>query len=317
VEELASTAVLHDPVEFVTAHGHGLPDGSPENVERAFAGLAAQDVLLVVGPAIGDNALIATPLADRYRLPAINWAGSEYARSEYMFQLQVGSHQDEPRVMAAWLAARGLSRLGIIHDDSPIGGGYLEALEHTARLHGLQVVAGAAIGPTAQAADRQAEQVFARAPDAFAYLGLGHCLPAVNAAVDSAGWGGVRLMSSAGIRGYHPRFARCVEGWVYIDLWSEGNTVLADLKARRHIAERDSFAAAKGYDLGRLVAHGLANAPEASREGVRLGLERTKWLDAAEGEDGTLLGFGRWDRGALHGRYLVPRRWVNGQSLPA
>lgn len=44
--------------------------------------------------------LVATPLADRYRLPTINWAGPKRARSEWMFHLQVGSHQNESVLLA-------------------------------------------------------------------------------------------------------------------------------------------------------------------------------------------------------------------------
>lgn len=40
-----------------------------------------------------------------------------------------------------------------------------------------------------------------------------------------------------------------------------------------------------------------------------------KWLPAAEGMEGTVLGFGNWDRAALHGRYLVIRRWIDGRSV--
>jgi len=40
-----------------------------------------------------------------------------------------------------------------------------------------------------------------------------------------------------------------------------------------------------------------------------------KWLPAAEGHEGTLLGFGVHDRGALHGRYLVLRQWLDGESV--
>jgi branched-chain amino acid transport system substrate-binding protein len=40
-----------------------------------------------------------------------------------------------------------------------------------------------------------------------------------------------------------------------------------------------------------------------------------KWLPAAEGYEGTVLGFGIQDRGALHGRYLVVRQWVGGRSV--
>ena len=75
--------------------------------------------------------------------------------------------------------------------------------------------------------------------------------------------------------------------------------------------------AAKGHDVGRLVAEGLARAPELTRAGVRHGLEQVKWLPAAEGHEGTLLGFGIQDRGALHGRYLVVRQWLGGQTIQA
>jgi branched-chain amino acid transport system substrate-binding protein len=67
--------------------------------------------------------------------------------------------------------------------------------------------------------------------------------------------------------------------------------------------------AAVGYDLGLLVAEGLARAPELTRDGVREGLELVKLLPSAEGRAGTTLSFGHWDRGALHGPYLVLRQW--------
>ena len=90
---------------------------------------------------------------------------------------------------------------------------------------------------------------------------------------------------------------------------------LASLRERLGIAPANSLGAAKGYDLGRLVAEGLARAPERTREGVKEGLELVKWLPAAEGHEGTLLGFGKHDRGALHGRYLVMRQWLDGNSV--
>jgi branched-chain amino acid transport system substrate-binding protein len=40
-----------------------------------------------------------------------------------------------------------------------------------------------------------------------------------------------------------------------------------------------------------------------------------KWIPAAEGYDGTMLSFGHFDRGALHGRYLVLRRWEDTKSI--
>ena len=94
-DELIENGRLDREVEFVHGWGLGLPSGTAAAVEHAFADLAAQDVLLIVGPAIGDNALVATPCAEKHGIPTINWAGTERARSNYMFHLQVGSHEDE------------------------------------------------------------------------------------------------------------------------------------------------------------------------------------------------------------------------------
>jgi len=96
IDELIGTGRLDRDVEFVHSFGLGLPSGTAAAVERAYDELVDHDVLVIVGPAIGDNALVATPVAERHRVPTINWAGSERARSEYMFHLQVGSHEEEP-----------------------------------------------------------------------------------------------------------------------------------------------------------------------------------------------------------------------------
>ncbi len=78
--ELIDAGRLDREVEFIHGWGLGLPSGTAAAVERAYAALVEQDVLLIVGPAIGDNALVATPLAERHRVPTINWAGAERAQ---------------------------------------------------------------------------------------------------------------------------------------------------------------------------------------------------------------------------------------------
>jgi hypothetical protein len=105
------------------------------------------------------------------------------------------------------------------------------------------------------------------------------------------------------------------DGWIYVDMHSDANRTLQALCERLQIPSERALAAAKGHDLGRLVAEGIARARDHSREGLRVGLEQVKWLPAAEGEEGTLLGFGIQDRGALHGRYLVVRQWQEGSSV--
>ena len=84
---------------------------------------------------------------------------------------------------------------------------------------------------------------------------------------------------------------------------------------RMAVPAQQAVWAAKGHDLGRLVAEGLARSRDFTRAGVKTGLEQVKWLPAAEGKEGTLLGFGIQDRGALHGHYLVLRQWQGGRTV--
>jgi ABC-type branched-subunit amino acid transport system substrate-binding protein len=315
VAALQATGRLNAEVEFVQGYGLGLPTGSADAVEQAFNELARQDVVLIVGPAIGDNALAATPWIERECVPTINWAGAERARGEYMFHLQVGSHEDESLVMARHLAVLGAKRIGVVYDLSPIGTRHLRYLEDEARVLGQQIVAAQGISPLEEDASGVVDLVLAQEPDAFVYLGLGLSAPAVARPLSARRWQGPRIMNTAGLRGYHGDFARDVDGWTYIDMFSDSNRTLCSLREAMNLPPQQSVWAAKGHDLGRLVAEGLARAPEFTREGVKLGLEQVKWLPAAEGHEGTLLGFGIRDRGALHGRYLVLRQWQAGISV--
>lgn len=315
VEALRAAGRIDAAVEFVHAYGLGLPSGTAEAIEQAYLDLARQDVLLIVGPAIGDNAMIVTPLAERMRIPTLNWSGAERARAKYMFQLQVGSHEDEALVIARHLAEHGAKRLAVIYDVSPLGTRHLKYLEDEAAVLGLQIVAREGISPMVASAQDQVAAVLQTEPDALVYLGLGIAAATVAEAVHAAGWSGTRVMNTAGHGIDMDEVARRCEGWAYVDMHSDTNHTLQALRDKWEIPAQELQAAARGHDLGRLVAEGLARSHGYTREGVRNGLEQVKWLPAAEGEEGTLLGFGVQDRGALHGRFLVVRRWHDGRSV--
>lgn len=314
-DEFCAAGRLDRNVEFVCSYGLGLPSGTAAAVEHAYAELAAKDVLLIIGPAIGDNALVATPLAETYRIPTLNWAGSERARSPYMFHLQVGSHEDESILLARFIQAQGARRVAVVYDRSPIGRRHLHFLQMEAEIIGLNICVTASLGPLAENAAAEIAALLEAKPDGILYLGLGIAAKAAALALTATGWSGPRAMNTAGIRGYAPDFAAAIDGWSYVDMHSDGNATLNALCARLSLPPAQRLAAAKGYDLGRLMAEALARAPERTRDGVKEGFEQIKWLPAAEGAEGTLLGFGHHDRGALHGRYLVMRQWKAGHSV--
>jgi ABC-type branched-subunit amino acid transport system substrate-binding protein len=232
-----------------------------------------------------------------------------------MCHLQVGSHEDESIVLARHLAASGHRRLSLVSDRSPIGVRHRQFLLEEADRTGLTVVADVQIDAVATQADEEVAALLASEPDAVVYFGVGLALQPVGIALAAQGWDGARFTGTAGLRGHSPDFVAAVEGWHYLDMYADDNPVLGALLGRDELQGRPASSVARGYDLGRLAAEALARATAATRDGVREGLERVKWLAAAEGHAGTLLGFGHRDRGALHGRYLVLRRWARGVSV--
>ena len=280
---------LSEDIEFVHAVGLGLPmpGGTAHAVEDAFAHLLDEGVVAILGPAVSDDTLVAQPLADRARIPCINYTGSDETRSEYMFQFQIGSLEDEPSFLADNLARRGLRRVALVRDRSYVGRRMADFFEEACAVEGISLVA------------RQ---------EADAVVSLGMWDPAIALAAE--GVDVPVVANSALIYGHLDRdAARAWDGWAYPDTISDENPLYLSLG-------RDVGPGTAGrYDMGRLLAEGLARARVLTGPGVMDGLERVKSLPAASGEPGTLMGFGRCDRGALKGRYLVIRTWRAGRSV--
>jgi hypothetical protein len=290
LQAVVDSGRLDAEVDIVHAAGLGLPlpGGSAHAVEQAFAELVDQGVAAILGPAISDNAIVVQPLADRAHIPTLNYSGSEETRSEYGFQYQLGSLEDEPSFLASNLVARGLTRVAVERDRSYVGRRMSEFFEHAAAVAGLKIMSGAAA-------------------DAIVSLGMWDTARALAASQPAV----PVVANSALIFGHHDgQAARDWEGWTYPDVFSETNEVCAALADTR-------YGVAAQFDMGRLIGEALARARIASGPGLMDGLEQVKAIPAASGEPGTLMGFGRCERGALKGRYLVLRQWHDGRSLPA
>lgn len=317
VDEVAASGALDREFEFVHAEGQGLPQGTAHAVEQAFHRLVGQGVLAVIGPAINDNGLVARDLADAARIPCINYTGGEQTRSEWMFHYQVGSLEDEPTVLARYLAGRGLTSAAVVYDRSPIGQRYAEYFEQACTSVGVDLAGRVAVSPVADDLAATVATLRAAGPQALVYLGLGVSARTLGEAVDAAGWDVPVAANAALMFGYaYPEWTRLWEGWVYCDAVAEDNRRLAALRDRLGDEVGPGPGGAAGYDLGRLVAEGVARSWHLTPEGVRDGLERIKLLPAAIGREGTSMGFGRWERSALKGDFLVLRQWRDGVSTP-
>ncbi|HXX90822.1 MAG TPA: ABC transporter substrate-binding protein [Acidimicrobiales bacterium] len=313
--EVAGSGRLDRPVELVARQARGLPAGTAHDVERTFEELVDTGVLAVIGPSISDNGLIVAPMADRLGVPCVNYTGGERTRSTWMFHYQVGSLEEEPSVLVAHLRRQGHDTVAVAHDHSPVGRGYAEFFAEACAAQGIDITASAAVSPLADDLAPTVRRLRASDPAALVYLGLGVAARAMALGVAAEDWKVPVAANSALMFGYARRdWREGWEDWVYVDSVADDNAVRARLR------ERDARVAAgpiglAAYDMGRLLGEALARAAHLTRDGVREGLERVKQLPAASGVDGTTMGFGQFDHGALKGRYLVLRRWSGGKTL--
>jgi branched-chain amino acid transport system substrate-binding protein len=315
VDDVAASGRLDRDFEFVERQAQGLPSGSEDSVVRAFNELREDGVLAIVGPSISDNALIAAPLCDEARVPAINYSGGERTRSQWMFHYQVGSLEEEPPVLVARMVERGSRRAAVLFDQSPVGRRYAECFEAARTRLGLEVSGTAGISPLADDAAQMLSRLREGEPDVLVYFGLGVASRAVSLARASLGWDIPVLANSALMFGYaRPDWRDGYAGWEYIDTIADDNRGRAALRERFPMAGGGPIGCA-AYDIGRLLGEGVAASEHLTRAGVADGLRRVKQLPATSGHDGTLMGFGTWDHAALKGHYLVLRTWRDGHSI--
>jgi ABC-type branched-subunit amino acid transport system substrate-binding protein len=305
---------LPAPLAFVHAPAHG----GERALAAAFARLVDDGVLAILGPALTDGALAVRPLVDDAGVPCIHYAGNDLARSAWLFHFQIGSLEDEPALLVDHLVRGRAARIALVRDPSAVASRLAAFFGAATAAAGCAIVADVPLaedGTGAAAAIATAQHA---AADALTYVGFWRGAHALAVARRTRRWDAPAVANSALMYGHvAPDWARDWEGWTYPDTYSEANPRFAALA--RTVAAADLPAAGPGdagaYDLGRLLAEGIARAPELTRAGVRAGLERVKALPAASGRPGTLMGFGHWDRGALKGPYLVLRAWRDGRSV--
>jgi ABC-type branched-subunit amino acid transport system substrate-binding protein len=315
LDEVRADGRLDRDVELVVEHATGLPMGSEHEMVRGFRALDEAGCLLVVGPAISDNALITTPIGDDIGLVTINYTGGERTRARFGFQYQVGSLEEEPSALAERLRQRGLSHPAVVYDRSPVGKRYAECFDDAAAANGLEITGRHAVSPLADDVSGPLARLRESGPDSLVYFGLGLASRAVASALGALSWEVPVVANSALMVGYaFPDWRDGWAGWEYVDAIADDN------ERRKAIGTVDPALAVSPVtcamvDIGRLVGESVVRTDHLTRDGLRDALERIKRLPAACGYQGTTMGFGVYDHGALSHGFLVLREWKNGESV--
>lgn len=243
-------------------------------IVTGFHELERAGCLLVVGPSISDNGLITQPLFDQFGLPSINYTGGERTRGVFGFHYQVGSHEEEPAVLAARLVQRGLMRPAIVHNQSPVGKRYFECFDDARGTLGLETAGSVAISSMAEDLSEQIARMRDLGPDSLVYLGLGMSSRAVALALQGLSWNIPVVANSALMFGYaRPDWRDGYRDWEYLDAIADDNTMRAQLGELSPALAAGPVTCAM-YDIGRLV--GEARAQHLTRDGLRDALERVK-----------------------------------------
>ncbi|MCJ1959723.1 ABC transporter substrate-binding protein [Novosphingobium mangrovi (ex Hu et al. 2023)] len=311
-------------VEIVHAYALGLPGGTGAAVEDACHRLVDDGVALIVGPLVSDNAAIAARVYEDRRVPAVICSHDEHARTRHAFQLQSGGAVEEAVRLVEHLVASGCTRPVVLHETSRLGERLAKAFQEEAGIAGLAPSASIAV-PTLAGAD-DVPDILAPAlnqegarPDALIYLGRTAPPRELRDAIGQSGYDGACLLNllaaRSAARPHAPARPEDLEGWLHLSLVTESNPRFRALQSEFPAAGAHHDTMARNHDLARLVAHALARAPSLTPSGLRLALEQVRLLPAAQGEDGTMLGFGPLVRAALQGAYLTIRRWQAGGSV--
>ncbi|MGE0385967.1 MAG: ABC transporter substrate-binding protein [Gammaproteobacteria bacterium] len=337
-EEAYACGIVDRPVEMVIREVEGPPDGDAADVIAAYRDLARREnVLAVAGPFITDMTQILRPVIEAERVPVVSYTATFKFAGDWCFQVPNGTFMDETYIVVQHLAKmRGVKRIGVLREDNPLGDEYYPFLRMNARRAGLKI-AGDQIVDQRCDLDEMLEAlraIRAAGAEALVHIGYGlawyQTIAGMKILVDE-GWdvprstitmwvpySGMSEEYGSPVLMNMPAPAEQLEGWVGLDQPHERNPVFQAYLARyvKRFGGPRPFNCypALMYDIGRVLAEGIALARPATPDGLRRGLEQVRMVPATMGAPGTVISLGPWDHRGYKGRYIVMRGLKNGRE---
>lgn len=333
LDEAEQRGDLDRPVEVVVREVLGPMRGTSPAVVTAWRELVHDEACLaVVGPVVTEANLALVDEVNATGVPTLSFCATFDWAGPYCYSLQNGGFPDESNLLAAYLAHRGVRRVGVFHEDGIIGDEYFRAFRSAARRYGLKVVGDHAVGlfNTLEPVEpqlRSLRDAGAECVAAFtAYGALGPVQAAIQRAREEWDWHPLCIQNTTwvavtafGTAGDMDRAAllRDFEGWIGVDQIHEGNRTFQAMLDRfeaRHGRRPFHCYAALGFDHGVVVADALSRMKPPSSTGFKHALERTRMREACIGAPGTVISFGPHDNRGYKGDYVVLRTIVKGEE---
>lgn len=337
-EDALASGLLDRPVDLEVIEVEGLPFRRATTLLKAVEQVVRDfDPIAIIGPHTSENAPVVKPYAEQIGIPFIAMSGALQMAGPWTFLTPNGTFCDEAILMVDHAVdVHGAQRIGIIREDNLLGDEYATHLKRRAQARGITVAADVALGSFITPEDglRAVDVMRTSGAQAYMYVGFGATAGAVLAAsqrLAADGYDAARITMSifmGTIEGLvkmdGPQYGGLIgnfEGWIGVDQFDERNehfVSMLDRFEKRFDGRRPVHCyTAQGYDMGNVVAHGLALAKPLSREGLRAGLEQVRMVPATVGGPGNMLSFGPYDHRGYKGDYIVMRQIVSGRNVLA
>ncbi len=331
-DEAHESGLLDRPVELKVVEVEGLPYARATTLLHAVDATVREfEPIAIIGPHTSENVPIVNPYAEEVGIPFIAMCGAVDLAGPWTFLTPNGTFPDEAILMVDHAVdVCGATRIGVIREDNLLGDEYATNIKRRAQIREASIVADVPVGSfiDAEAATAAVEGMRDAGADAYMYVGFGANAFAVLGASQKAaaeGYDAARITMSifmGTIDGLAPYVGLIdnFEGWVGVDQFDERNTTFTAMLDRfeKRFGRRPVHCyTAQGYDMGNVVAHGLARAKPHSRDGLRCALETIRRLDAAAGGPGNHISFGPYDHRGYKGDYIVMRQIRNGVNVLA
>jgi ABC-type branched-subunit amino acid transport system substrate-binding protein len=211
------------------------------------------------------------------------------------------------------MAARGLTNVGVLVEQSLVGDSYLRNFRAAASAKGLRIVSEQRIPQTAQDVGEQMRQLRDAKVDAIVHCGFGFGIALVNVHLLELEWDPPRFMGTAFQNAWiNELLWQALQGWIGCDQYDEANQVgqaFLDRYLEAHGRRPEYCVPVMNRDVATIFLHAFADAHPLTPRGVKESMERIKMVPAAAGSPGTRLSFGKWmRRGWVGAGYLVARQ---------
>ncbi|MFH1006333.1 MAG: ABC transporter substrate-binding protein [Candidatus Latescibacterota bacterium] len=313
-DEALEDGLIDRQIELVVREFGGvLRGGGYSEALKAWKEIAAEGAVGIYGPWCSENALaIRGYIENEGHVPSLAMTGTDGWYGEWCFGINNGSLSEDPRLMTNYLGIQGVKTVAVIYEHSAIGEEFRRFFREACAFDRLEILVEYKIKGSDTDLLPAAKRLKEADADAVAYLGEGIAACYLNKAFDVLDWNPRRVMTSGFMAApYIPEGIQSIKGWVGCDQYDEENKVgqdFLDRFQRRYGYRPANLFSLMNYDFGNVITHALANSFPVSPEGFKAGLERVKFLPAANGGARGLISFGPYQRrGWLNPDFIILR----------